>query len=381
MRISSHTFLTVLVLFFIGATCSSVHAFKFRYIEFEILTLPVWRYHEADQDTVGYYPGGGLWPDGLLPEKGADYIIAANEEFRKSRLERKYPVAEMEEEPVEEEIYDPEVRYLVDTNDELPELPVANQIDSLSELPEDVLKQILADRPTDRVMDPQNFLQGQRVNDIMRFLEVQSSQASFDIYTVVLPENQTLPETDLQELHQRWFGDDYSALIVYHVNAPGQTRLLLGDRFQASVVEKLTNQITVVAAEMPAPEDQLEALAIELSIQLYGMERPDLIATVVEPIAQPEEMTFSAVTASPEVIEKIELIEDFEMVEEAELRPVAQIQTPEETIFTLNRPIGPVEVQKETKFGQLLIPVGVVIFCLTLVVFGTAGTRFSSANK
>lgn len=323
MRNYKYKYLWLLVLLLTGLVGPFAHALKFRYIEFEILKLPVWRFYEAEEDVVGYYPGGGLWPEGCLPDKGAEYVVSANEEFRKTRLGRKYPSEELEEGAEEVEIHHPKVRFLVDEPSNLPDLPSHPSAKAAPELAADSIAQILAAKPANMLMDPQNFLHGQRVNDILRFLELQSEQSKFDIYTVVLGRNQSVSAIDLFEVHEKWFGENYAALLLYHVNAPERTKLILGDNVPEGAAEKLVKQIVSKTSNAKLPEDQLENLAIELSIQLFGlaveMDRPEPVE-VVEPV-----------------------------IEVIQLDILPQPQSPPEpvAVVALKRPVGPVEGKPE----------------------------------
>jgi hypothetical protein len=136
----------------------------------------------------------------------------------------------------------------------------------------------LRQRPLDFLVDPLALLTEQRSNDVSRFLEYHSEEAPFDICLMVLRENERIPEgTSLAELHQRWFGDERVALVVYPFGQPRKTQFEFGpavrSKVSSTVVGRIEQSCVAEAAVGADPSDQVEKLAIELSIRLYWLGR------------------------------------------------------------------------------------------------------------
>ena len=318
---------------------SAVRGLDFEYLEFEILTLPVWRYYEAEEDTAGYYPGGGLWPEGTLPKKGGiAHVVKADEEFRKARLWRKYPSLEPKEGGEEVQVPIPKVRYLASETDEiLPELPSHESVaEELPELTAAEIDELIGQKPEQMLIDPQGLINGQRANDIMRFLEFHSEQAKFQIYALVLGENQQLPESvNLDQVHEDWFAETKTALLIYHQNAPLKTRVILGQKISVQVepgfVYSLIENSIAGRMESEDSADQLEKIAIELSIQLFGLEshlnRPKTPVKV-------EEAPLVAAEFGPQN------------------QPIEAATEPTEFLFPLTTPIEPIAFEQDPKLAK-----------------------------
>ena len=136
----------------------------------------------------------------------------------------------------------------------------------------------LRQRPLDFLVDPLALLTEQRSNDVSRFLEYHSAEAPFDICLMVLRENERIPEgTSLAELHKKWFGDERVALVVYPFGQARKTQFEFGSavrsRVSSTVVGRIEQSCVAEAAVGADPSDQVEKLAIELSIRLYWLGR------------------------------------------------------------------------------------------------------------
>lgn len=143
---------------------------------------------------------------------------------------------------------------------------------------EETRRLFLRQRPLDFLVDPLALLTEQRSNDVSRFLEYHSEEAPFDICLMVLRENERIPEgTSLAELHQKWFGDERVALVVYPFGQPRKTQFEFGpavrDRVSSTVVGRIEQSCVAEAAVGADPSDQVEKLSIELSIRLYWLGR------------------------------------------------------------------------------------------------------------
>src|SRR5690606_2097318 len=132
--------------------------------------------------------------------------------------------------------------------------------------------------PVDFLIDPQRLLTEQKSNDIKRFLEFHSDESPFNIYVMLFGETQTLPEPiDTQQLHREWFSEAPTVLMLYYREHPEMTELVINETVRASMPKSvfdriLQNCLREGAATDDAP-DQVEKMAIELSIQLYWLGR------------------------------------------------------------------------------------------------------------
>ncbi len=220
-------------------------------------------------DAASYELGGALWPTGIVPGS---------------------PTEDGEETPTPEgatqdqKFYGPQTTEseAAETADEtaaetLPPEP-EYEPEPLPPLEGDLADLYFEHPPIEFLIDPQRLLTEQKSNDIKRFLEFHSDEAEFKIYVMVLGETQKIPsDINLRELHHQWFSEDPTVLMIYHREEPSLTEIVLNDSVRTSLPKSvfdriLQNVLREGAATTDAP-DQVEKMAIELSIQLYWLGR------------------------------------------------------------------------------------------------------------
>lgn len=226
-------------------------------------------------DADSYQLGGALWPTGIVPGSTADDSETTSTD-----------APQKADSTAEKKFYGPQT-----TADEATETPEEATAEALPPEPEPELEPEplpplegdLADLyfehpPIEFLIDPQRLLTEQKSNDIKRFLEFHSDEAQFKIYVMVLGETQKIPnDVNLRELHHEWFSENPTVLMVYHREEPSLTEIVLNDSVRSSLPKSvfdriLQNVLREGAATDDAP-DQVEKMAIELSIQLYWLGR------------------------------------------------------------------------------------------------------------
>lgn len=266
--------------------------------------MPEWT--EATE-AEHYALGGGLWPAGLLPnhEESADAgntggtVADANAaadandstvpqpnptKFYGPVLENGEEVAPeaakettlaTEETPGNSKTADAKEGAKPEEQEVVEEVPAYEPLPPIEGELEDLY---FAYAPVDYLIDPQRLLTEQKSNDIKRFLEFHSDESNFHIYVMVLGETQTVPEdVDLKALHKKWFSDSPTALMLYYREHPEMTELVFNESITSTLPSSVFDRITQYclregAATDDAP-DQVEKMAIELSIQLYWLSR------------------------------------------------------------------------------------------------------------
>ena len=132
--------------------------------------------------------------------------------------------------------------------------------------------------PVDFLIDPQRLLTEQKSNDIKRFLEFHSDESSFRIFVMAIGETQKIPDhIDIEALHKKWFSDEPTVLMLYYREQPQLTRLVFNESVRNSLPDSvfdriLQNTLREGGVTELAP-DQVEKMAIELSIQLYWLSK------------------------------------------------------------------------------------------------------------
>ncbi len=153
--------------------------------------------------------------------------------------------------------------------------PFTEEMTERGPLTPELIKEYFARRPPQFLVDPQHLLTEQKINDLERFLEYHSEESPFDIYLMVFGPNQTVPdEISLAAKHQEWFGGKENAVLVaYRMMEPDKTAIEMGSKVRSSLPEsafqKVFDHCVGEATVASIPADQLERLAIELSIRLY----------------------------------------------------------------------------------------------------------------
>lgn len=230
------------------------------------IDYPEWT---ESSDAESYELGGALWPTGIVPGSSAE-----ESQETSSTGETEQP----------QKFYGPQT---TETDDgETAEEAVAETLppepeyepEPLPPLEGDLADLYFEHPPIEFLIDPQRLLTEQKSNDIKRFLEFHSDEAQFKIYVMVLGETQKVPsDVNLRELHHEWFSEDPTVLMIYHREEPSLTEIVLNDSVRTSLPKSvfdriLQNVLREGAATTDAP-DQVEKMAIELSIQLYWLGR------------------------------------------------------------------------------------------------------------
>ncbi len=129
-------------------------------------------------------------------------------------------------------------------------------------------------RPKEFLIDPQQMLTEQKSNDVRRFLEYHAEEAGIDIYLIVMGNGQKIPEDiSLASQHREWFGEMPTALVATTMGTMGNTQIVYGEVITGSVdknaLDKVYQHCLREAQKIENDSDQIEQLALELSIQLY----------------------------------------------------------------------------------------------------------------
>ncbi len=293
--------------------------------------LPEWK---SGADSDNYYLGGGLWPKGLIadnpenPIAKPDSLLAEGvESTQKTRGPKDAVITEKgiaatsvsnpdagegaaSKEPVfygpeqsgnlispdaiEDTTYVPPQQLQAEaaaaqngqlsTSNQLqipgtPEpLPEESIVHQLPPIEGELANEFFAHAPVDFLVDPQRLLTEQKSNDLRRFLEFHADEAEFHIYAFVLGESQKVPSNiNLEELHNEWFGENPTVLIVYHQEKPQTTKFVYNEGIQKllpkSVFDRIAQNVLREGGSTEDGSDQIEKMSLELSIQLYWLAR------------------------------------------------------------------------------------------------------------
>lgn len=276
------------------------------------IDLPGW---DDATEASTYYLGGGLWPKNLIPdaavadqqpgEEAAEAAaVVAVEGTTTIQVEIVGPPVpgRPQPEPIiltvadasQAKFYGPQVAEATGSGGELSMQRVRENPDGTFFVPEEIVEEVayeplpplegeLADlyfehAPVDYLIDPQRLLTEQKSNDIMRFLEFHADESKFRIFVMAVGETQKVPDdVNLEQLHQKWFSDDPAVLMLYYREKPELTELVFSENVRnslpASVFERIRQNILREGAVADLAPDQVEKMAIELSIQLYWLSR------------------------------------------------------------------------------------------------------------
>jgi len=266
--------------------------------------LPMW---DESTESESYHLGGGLWPKSLLPDEnaaGQDPAVAAGASPgiapdgtilpAAPGFEIAGPPAPGATAPGTPQFYGPQGP--VDGTGVTPgnRPAVIENPDGTFVIPQEVVEEeayeplpplegelsdlYFAHAPVDFLIDPQRLLTEQKSNDIKRFLEFHSDESSFRIFVMALGETQKIPaDIDIEALHKKWFSDSPTVLMLYYREQPQLTRLVFNESVRTSLPKSvfdriLQNTLREGGVTELAP-DQVEKMAIELSIQLYWLSK------------------------------------------------------------------------------------------------------------
>lgn len=128
--------------------------------------------------------------------------------------------------------------------------------------------------PIDHLVDPQQLLTEQKSHDIERFLQYHAEEAEFDICLLLFGGTQEIPEDlSLEQKHREWFGNQPIVTVAYFLAHPERTEIVYGENVSKALpknaFEEIFKYCVREAQVAETPFDQVERLAIELSIRLY----------------------------------------------------------------------------------------------------------------
>ncbi len=252
--------------------------------------LPEW---EQETGANGYYLGGGLWPKTLIP----DAVTAARQPGEAGATgETPAPEGAVAQAPGATQFYGPQgpvdgevtegaqgsLNRVTENADGTFVVPVEiveeEAYEPLPPIEGELRDLYFAHAPVDFLIDPQRLLTEQKSNDIKRFLEFHSDESDFRIYVMAIGESQKIPEDiNLQELHHKWFSDSPSVIMLYYREQPQMTQLVFNETVKnsmpKSVFDRILQNCLREGGVTDLAPDQVEKMAIELSIQLYWLSR------------------------------------------------------------------------------------------------------------
>ena len=266
--------------------------------------LPAW---DGAAESESYYLGGGLWPKSLIPdENAAAQDPGATAEVTPGvapdgtilpaspGVEIAGPPAPGTAGPGAPQFYGPQGP--VDGSEVTPgnRPAVIENPDGTFVIPEEIVEEeayeplpplegelsdlYFAHAPVDFLIDPQRLLTEQKSNDIKRFLEFHSDESEIRIFVMAIGETQKIPaDIDIEALHKKWFSDQPTVLMLYYREQPQLTQLVFNESVRNSLPKSvfdriLQNTLREGGVTELAP-DQVEKMAIELSIQLYWLSK------------------------------------------------------------------------------------------------------------
>ncbi len=266
--------------------------------------LPEWG---GAAESESYFLGGGLWPKSLLPDESAaaqdpgasgevapgvapdGTILPAAAGF-----EIAGPPAPGATAPGAPQFYGPQGP--VDGTGVTPgnRPAVIENPDGTFVIPQEVVEEeayeplpplegelsdlYFAYAPVDFLIDPQRLLTEQKSNDIKRFLEFHSDESEFRIFVMAVGETQKIPaDIDIEALHKKWFSDSPTVLMLYYREQPQLTQLVFNESVRTvlpkSVFDRILQNTLREGGVTELAPDQVEKMAIELSIQLYWLSK------------------------------------------------------------------------------------------------------------
>ena len=277
------------------------------------IDLPEW---DSAEDSGAYFLGGGLWPKNLIPDAtiaanqpGGDAagVVAADLDFVGPPAPgRPVPGATVASatnpgsNPTTPrgptQFYGPQgapdddattvadaslqrIRENADGTFTVPqEIVETEAYEPLPPLEGELADLYFAHAPVEFLIDPQHLLTEQKSNDIMRFLEFHADESKIRIFVMAIGENQKIPaDVDIQALHKKWFSEAPTVLMLYYREQPKMTQLVFNDSVRdalpKSVFDRILQNCLREGAVADLAPDQVEKMAIELSIQLYWLSR------------------------------------------------------------------------------------------------------------
>jgi len=251
--------------------------------------LPEWG---SSSDAAKYTLGGRLWPTGIMA--GSPDTSSAKSLLAKyAKIDEKYLASKSTGTLLTNEADSEDAAILLADQMELAGVVIdETEKSDLINIPieQEQVTEVLppiegklqddyfAHAPVDFLVDPQHLLTEQKSNDLSRFLEFHSDEANFHIYVLVLGETQQIPKSvSLKNLHNEWFDENPTALMVYYREHPENTQIVFNKSVKSalpkSVFDRILENCLREGASTENAPDQVEKMSVELSIQLYWLTR------------------------------------------------------------------------------------------------------------
>ena len=185
------------------------------------------------------------------------------------------------------------------------QVPEVIHLGKVEDLPADLVERYFPETLEERVLDPQSQITHSRREGILHFLDYHFREARSAVHILVLKPMQRLPShLDLNHIHEKWFGDSLSVLVVYNFGNPEMSRLVFGQHGDEHVPEarRVNACVESINEAMVASnaEDQLERFLTELSRKLYWVEQDYYGALKAEAkVSKPEAVTPVAALETP----------------------------------------------------------------------------------
>jgi hypothetical protein len=154
-------------------------------------------------------------------------------------------------------------------------------------IPEAWMNAYFGERPESFLTDPQKLISPLEYRERLEFLKYHAGDSAVDLYVHLIGNGQEIPQSvRLDSLMERWFSEGKPAVMVlYFMGEPKRTTMLLSPAIH-DVVSAAERRRALESAMMQAlaeadPARQFEALLMQMSIRIYGMEtlmapaRPD----------------------------------------------------------------------------------------------------------
>jgi hypothetical protein len=287
-----------------GAMLGASHAARAK-IE---LTLPSWS--EEDESAFAkpgsFLLGGGLLPgtgpaedvepegDDVAPELaaeggesgGGEAMSGADGEAPGVAVGAAGEMAAVEGAPVygpaPEPETGPETPLPVRVRPEIPLLP------ERVEVPREYASAYFSALPGKALVDPQLLLTEFKKYDLEEFLEYHEQESPYRICIFLFEGNQELPnEASLQSLHEEWYGNEPVVMLAYFMGQPDRAVVEFGRMGRSGVssasLERVRESCVEEGLVVENAFNQLERFGVELSVQLYWLEKELGLETPVRP--------------------------------------------------------------------------------------------------
>ncbi|MEM8953436.1 MAG: hypothetical protein AAGD22_04715 [Verrucomicrobiota bacterium] len=149
---------------------------------------------------------------------------------------------------------------------------------SRREVPAEYIASYFSAKPKEGLVDPQLLLTEFKRYDIEDFLMYHEDESPYRIHMLMFEGDQELPDgVDLAALHESWYGSKPVLLMAYFMGDPGRAIIEFGRLARDGVSERFLEEAKarcVAQGEVVHNEfNQFERFAMELSVQLFWLER------------------------------------------------------------------------------------------------------------